>query len=86
MRSGRAGPSQAPVSLRDIARALVLDGEAAAAELCAALGLGPPAPGPDGEPAVSLLRLRDGVRLLLPGCQIRSHRLSSLRCCPVPCR
>jgi len=74
------------VSLRDIARALVLDGEAAAAELCAALGLGPPAPGPDGEPAVSLLRLRDGVRLLLPGCQIRSHRLSSLRCCPVPCR
>ena len=61
--SGLAGPSQAPVSLRDIARTLALDDEPAAARLCADMRLPAPVAGPEGEPAVSLARLREGVRL-----------------------
>lgn len=52
----------APVSLQEIASMLMLDNEGVALELCAALGLPEPVAGPDGEPAVSLLRLREGVR------------------------
>lgn len=51
------------MSLRDIARALALDDEAAAARLCADMQLPAPVPGPEGEPAVSLVRLREEVRL-----------------------
>ncbi len=51
------------MSLQDIARALALDDEAAAARLCADMQLPAPVPGPEGEPAVSLVRLREEVRL-----------------------